>query len=196
MDVFNVHVLSAVASMCPHQRRLVGHAIDVVRSRRRCCILQRLRCHPVVLCGGLLDGVDRRLVLADRRGLWQVLGLLACQLLGWWLVCLARRVILLMAHVLSNWLVRDDHLVRGEVCKAGLFEALANDSEMLVLRATGRHLIDFFWLRPLEREVFGVDEVVAHHVVTHNAGIAHEVLATQELFLDLLISLGHVGERR
>lgn len=100
-----------------------------------------------------------------------------------------------MAHVLSIRLVRYDHLVRGEVCKAGLFKALANDSEMLVLRATGRHLFDFFRLRPLEREVFGIDKVVAHHVVTHNAGVAHEVLATQELFLDLLISLGHVGAR-
>ena len=87
------------------------------------------------------------------------------------------------------------YLVWGKVRKAGLFEALANDSKMLVLRATTRHLIDFFGLRPLEREVFGVDEVVAHHVFKHNAGAVHEVLATQELFLDLLISLCHVGER-
>lgn len=127
--------------------------------------------------------------------MWQVLGLLACQLFGWRLVRLARRVVLLMAHVLSNRLVRNDHLVRGKVRKAGLFEALANDAKMLVLRATGRHLINFFGLCPLERKVFGVDEVVAHHVFAHNVGAVHEVLATQELFLDLLISLRHVGER-
>lgn len=112
MDIFNVHVFPAITGMSPHQCRLVSHPVDIVGSRGCCRVLQRLRSHPVILRCSLLDRVDRRLILADWCGLRDVLGLLVRQVFSGWVACLlGLRVALLVAHVLGNRLVRDDHLI-------------------------------------------------------------------------------------
>ena len=68
MNVFNVHILPAMACIRPHQASLVSDAsLDVVNGCGRGRLLQRARC--LMSIGSLLDAVDRACVLMDVCGL-------------------------------------------------------------------------------------------------------------------------------
>ena len=68
MNVFNVHILPAMACIRPHQASLVSDAsLDVVNGCGRGRLLQRARC-LMSICS-LLDAVDRACVLMDVCGL-------------------------------------------------------------------------------------------------------------------------------
>ena len=68
MNVFNVHILPAMACIRPHQARLVSDAsLDVVNGCGRGRLLQRARC--LMSISSLLDAIDRACVLMDVCGL-------------------------------------------------------------------------------------------------------------------------------
>ena len=78
VDIFDIHVLTSIASMCSHERGLISHAVDVVCYSSMSCLLEgwsRLTSKIVSSC--LLDGVQRTTVAG--KGcllLWVILWLL------------------------------------------------------------------------------------------------------------------------
>ena len=68
MNVLNIHILSTMACIRPHQTRLVSYAgLNVVNGRSWGCLLERTRCYMGV--SSLLNAIDRACVLVDVCGL-------------------------------------------------------------------------------------------------------------------------------
>ena len=40
VDIFDIHVLTSIASMCSHERGLISHAVDVVCYSSMSCLLE------------------------------------------------------------------------------------------------------------------------------------------------------------